>query len=674
MNVNNQSESMGHQVSEGTAEHTGNSKERRNLARNSIRQYGSGQNSVYSGDPPRSLAQLASFPVLLSRDITKRTRDEAELLSCEYYEHNNKFPVFTGKGQSKSCERLFMKCSCDLMDCGLVGWVYCSRGSEEPFWKCTKFTPFKCIGATEPSKQTGFTVYAINMLKPIIIQNLDKAKIQSLTVNMCRNLLLSYCARKLSTSFVQRLRKSIQQDVFGTPSQSIKKLPCVAQALSDKGWVVQIIVVSSGEMYNELVNIHRAEFDKVEQSKPVTERALYDPSVVPSLPDDNIYVVGFLLCPPNAEHLHQYCHRFSVSDFTHCKHRELKGILGSRYMLNGNRSLVDIAHVRLLRNEDEISWRILNQATCLSVRNFDSSNHIDASDADKGAHSAYRRHFPHSGRFLDYYHRVQALQKTGARSLSVQHFKKAFQCKTVEELQRCKSEMPQNVRSIIEKYPDEEQFPVCAKYLRGQMGSSAVESANHALLAVREMDFTSSMMGLAENIKRRHDKQVLFSKASKGTMTPSFTKKFHEVKVNSRRFGSDSVTFSADKSEAFVKSIRLPGKVYKVVFREIREASSLACDGNCSVLTGIPCEHQVAAVRHLGKDIEDYLHEFDTVSNWREMYTGSEIELPSSADIESYSHLVNEKFSLPPVLKPAKGRPKKGARQLGWLERMSKST
>lgn len=99
------------------------------------------------------------------------------------------------------------------------------------------------------------------------------------------------------------------------------------QAHSDKGWVVQIIVISSGEMYNELVEIHRAEFDKIEQAKPASERAIYDPSVLPSLPVDNIYVVGFILCPPNAKNLHQYCHRFPVSDFTHCKPRHQKGYL-----------------------------------------------------------------------------------------------------------------------------------------------------------------------------------------------------------------------------------------------------------------------------------------------------------------------------------------------------------
>lgn len=66
---------------------------------------------------------------------------------------------------------------------------------------------------------------------------------------------------------MQRLQTSSKQDVFGTPSQSIKKLPCVAQALSDKGWVIQIIVVSSGENYNELVEIHRAEFEKNRKSQ-----------------------------------------------------------------------------------------------------------------------------------------------------------------------------------------------------------------------------------------------------------------------------------------------------------------------------------------------------------------------------------------------------------------------
>lgn len=654
---------------------------RRNRSRQNINQQPSGRSQVYSGNPPRKLADLLSVSTVIAPFEERKTRDEAQLVSFEYFERAQKFPLMTGKGLCKNTERLVVMCSCKTSNCGKVMWSFSSPMSTQCRWICKEVHPFICEGPTPVSRTTGCTAYNIDMLKPLIIGSFNVSKMKNLTAEMCRALLTAYCPRPLSASFIQRLRNAVSVNVFGSPYEAVNKLPCVAQALKKKGWVVQLFYLTSSEMSDELLEIAKSDFEKRKkalasnslmayQNGSTSSPLLFGESVIPKVEDGKKYIVGYLLCPPNASHLHDYCHRFSVSDFTHCKHRSLKGILGSRYMLNSNRSLVDIAHVRLLRNEDEKAWRILNQATVLSVPFFDDKQHVDTSDADKGAHAAFRRHFPTSGRFLDYFHRVQALSKSAPRSLVVQHYQKAFNCKSTSELDDCKQLMASNVRTVLEKFEDSEQYPVAARWLRGNMGSSAVESANNALNDVREMCFTSSMLGLAENIKVRYDKQASFANAAEGILTPTFAKKMHPIKLDSYRFGSDSVSISEDRTYALVKSKRIPGKTYKVIFDEIKNVSSLSCDGNCSVLTGLPCAHQVAASREFGVDITYFMHEFDTVSHWKDMYRNHGIEIPSTKEIEDQIGLQDDTLRLPPALKQPKGRPKEACRHQSILDKL----
>lgn len=57
----------------------------------------------------------------------------------------------------------------------------------------------------------------------------------------------------------------------------------------------------------------------------------------------------------------------SCSDFSHCKHKALSGVVGSRYALNPNRGLVDLADVRYLNNKSlGISWTTLQKPRFLS--------------------------------------------------------------------------------------------------------------------------------------------------------------------------------------------------------------------------------------------------------------------------------------------------------------------
>ena len=97
-----------------------------------------------------------------------------------------------------------------------------------------------------------------------------------------------------------------------------------------------------------LYNIHN-------KNIPESERDEFDFKSVPNVDDNLINIICYALSPPFAIDLYNECHKFSCSDFTHGRHRTFAGILGSRYALNSNRSLVDLVHVRLLFNESRRS-------------------------------------------------------------------------------------------------------------------------------------------------------------------------------------------------------------------------------------------------------------------------------------------------------------------------------
>jgi len=136
---------------------------------------------------------------------------------------------------------------------------------------------------------------------------------------------------------------------------------------------------------------------------------------------------------------------------------------------------------------------------------------------------------------------------------------------------------------------------------------------------------------------------------------------------------SSGITFSnAEQTKGQVPLVSNPGKSAAVDLSCVHKANTEACDQACSVVTGLPCCHQVAFAIAAGKDITDYMHENDTAAGWKRQYESVEIfELPSEADYEAKNHLWDDSIRLVPPFKQKKGRPSK-KRKLGVLESQKK--
>jgi hypothetical protein len=141
-----------------------------------------------------------------------------------------------------------------------------------------------------------------------------------------------------------------------------------------------------------------------------------------------------------------------------------------------------------------------------------------------------------------------------------------------------------------------------------------------------------------------------------------------------RQIPSGQVEISADKQTALVKTFRDGARnVSKVTFSKIKDAGSGGCDRGCQLQSGaVPCPHELAAVRVLGTDIDALMHPMDTTVGWRSMYKDRSMEIPTTAEIESFAHMRDPSLLKLPALKNPRGRPKL-KRQQGFLERL-KST
>lgn len=619
----------------------------------------------YSGNPPRKLSALqASLPILVAGRTTA-CRDDAELLTAERFEAARRLPVCNGKGLCKRSDRLVVGCACRTDGCGVTAWSF-RAGAD--LWACVKLLPFVCTDEPKPSRHFGTTAYSVGMLRPLLLARVAE---DQFTVSMATTLLSQYCARPLPKSFVRRVVDSCSESEDGLTTLT-ERLPCVIAALADKGWLATLFTVSADEMHAELMDTARADHEHAQKELPLDKQSPFDPTIVPNCPLDKRYVVGYALAPPHVAQLYAQCHPISMADFVHCANRTHGGTLGSRYVLDANRDLVDLVHVRLLLNECERAWDVLNRFTNVFIQSFDQESHIDCNDGEHGCTESFQKHFKVAKRFHDYKTRCDVLSKKSPHGSAVTSYKRAFSAPSLVELTRMKNAMPTHVQQALQQVPDEEQYPVAAQYLRGNRGLSSIVWKGDPLSDVRRAHLPGSMLKLVENIARRFERRKQDAMEWTAVLPPRVLTEISKAETDGARFSENMVLLAGDGQSATVRSIRVPGRTYRIVFDRIADADARSCDGNCSVLTGLPCEHQFAAVRTSGKRMHEVMHEWDCTDHWREFYQGVDIDMPSSAEIDAYEHLKDETLRLPPLLKPKRGRPRVSSRTECILERITK--
>lgn len=619
----------------------------------------------YSGNPPRMLRDLEQSQPILEAGRTTSCRDEAELLTAERFELSRRLPVCNGKGLCKRSDRLVVGCACRTDGCGVTAWSF-RAGAD--VWACVKLHPFRCTDEPKPSRHYGTTAYSVGMLRPLLLAH---AAADHFTVSMASNLLTHYCARTLPKSFVRRVVDSCSDSADDLTIQT-ERLPCVIAALEDKGWLASLFTVSADEMRAELLDTARTDHARAQRDLSPDDHTPFDESIVPNCPPDKRYVVGYALAPPHAAQLYAKCHPISLSDFSHCPNRMHAGTLGSRYVLDANHNLVDLVHVRLLLNECERSWDVLNRFTDAIIDTFDQPRHIDCNDGDHGCAESFYKHFREAKRFHDYKPRCEALAKVAPHGRAVTAYKRAFASTSIAELTRLKQAMPPDVAEALAQVHDVEQYPVVAKFLRGNRGLSSGISRGDPLSDVRRAHLPGSLLKLVENIARRFETRKREASSHNGTLPPRVEHEVQKAANDGARFTESMVLLSGDEKSATVRSIRVPGRTYRIIFDKIADADGQSCDGNCSIQSGLPCEHQFAAVRVANRDMHQLMHVKDSAEHWKAMYSSVDVDMPSSAEIDAYENLKDESLRLPPLLKPKRGRPRVSSRTECILERITK--
>jgi hypothetical protein len=305
--------------------------------------------------------------------------------------------------------------------------------------------------------------------------------------------------------------------------------------------------------------------------------------------------------------MHPLLHPVSSSDFAHLK-TDLGGVMGLRVAYGANRELVDLTVSGVLGNESKDAWMAMNSATKKNIPTFDRAPQTDVSDRDKGAEAALPESFDHVDGFYDYRHRKANIllrpTKKGGGKVAALLYEEAYKAVTVLELIAVKAKMSDKTKQYLSLVPDDKQYPVAAKLLHGHNNSSPVESGNNAMRIPREVVVTAMPMVVAEKIKSRFDENKAAALRHQLLLPPRVHKKMLSVRQLSAEYSTENVEVSADGKSALVQSLTNDTRKYRVQFEKIKDGGSEACDGGCSVLSGLPCEHADIAARKVSKTIE----------------------------------------------------------------------
>ena len=172
-----------------------------------------------------------------------------------------------------------------------------------------------------------------------------------------------------------------------------------------------------------------------------------------------------------------------------------------------------------------------------------------------------------------------------------------------------------------------------------------------------------------EMAKRKFDEDKAAALAWNKKLTPRAHLIVDVAKVASRDIPSSNVAFSDDsRKKGTVKCIKSPHILYSFNLDEVSKGSLEACSCGIVQSTGLPCLHCCAAARVGGTLLEDYVSKYRRTDTWKKQYASLEFKLPSQADVEKHRHLFNLSLRLPPVLKKAKGRPRKNARKRTFVD------
>ena len=351
-------------------------------------------------------------------------------------------------------------------------------------------------------------------------------------------------------------------------------------------------------------------------------------------------------------------------------------VFGGRVFLDANHNIMLHSALISYGNEDKAAWKKLNDETNNGNRSYDARGTMDISDMDKGADAAFPESFRHAGHLFDVLHRKKAIAKIrkskGGGSDAVDWFTRAHSSRSIQELEHTKAQMPVKTAALLENIPDANQYPIAAADAgrNGIVSSSYSESWNRAIKNPRAFPFAAAFKEVVVSESGRFRKAQGDAAGCRANLPPRVHEDCSPFQHASSRIDTSKVTFmNLDKTVALVPRCNGTSQMAKVDLAEAKTGGPGACDVLCMSVSMYPCPHVLAAAAAKGMGIMAIINPKLTAQNWKQQYEDLDFPLPSAADVEKHSGLINRNICLPPAFKRPKGRPRSLKRQKGFMEK-----
>jgi hypothetical protein len=114
---------------------------------------------------------------------------------------------------------------------------------------------------------------------------------------------------------------------------------------------------------------------------------------------------------------------------------------------------------------------------------------------------------------------------------------RAVNALTPQAVATIEDEMDEKTSVYLNKTESHEQYPACARYMRGNTTSSIAESLNNANMKVRQSDLYPALVALVEESQKRFHANKKAAHMCKTLLPPKILKKIDGSKAFSRRYG-----------------------------------------------------------------------------------------------------------------------------------------
>ena len=312
----------------------------------------------------------------------------------------------------------------------------------------------------------------------------------------------------------------------------------------------------------------------------------------------------------------------------------------------------------------------VNEIECLldhginTVPTINSEGTVVVLDDFKGASNALLPYVCKN--FICSHHRAESI-KANLSHKQAEIAIGAIYAKTNNELDSYLKQYNKKTKTYMSRKMPEEQYTFKCPQLAGHSTSQGAESAHNANGELRKAPF-GDLLVIARTLLRRFQARRADATKHMAALPPRTIRAHREQQKYAALVPADAVTFH-NSDQALVDSA-VERRNYMIDFGAARTNNrTRMCDCGRNVGAKGLCRHLLAGARAKGIQPETVMPFNQTTAAWQAGYNACKtLRLPSTAEIESHSHLKDDNLFIPPVIKAPTGRPKKGKRIRSGLE------